>query len=69
MKKLNRDELIRLVEHITNASGCITDVDSLLNQFDANVPMPNASQLIFDPPNGRKMTAEEIVDLALENGN
>ncbi len=65
MSKLNRDELIRLVQHIMSTSGCIVDVDALLGKLEANVPHPNVSQLIFDPPSGKRMTAEEIVDEAL----
>ena len=65
MAKLSREELIRLVEHIMSASGCIVDLDALLNQFEENVGHPNASELIFNPPSGKKMTAEEIVDAAM----
>lgn len=64
-KKLNRDDLIRLVDRIMNSSGCIVDVDGLLNQFEANVTMRNAGELIFNPPEGRKLSAVEIVDRAL----
>jgi hypothetical protein len=67
MKQLDRDELIRLVQHIMTASGCVTDLDALLNQFEANVKRPNASELIFNPPSGKRMTAAEIVDLALDH--
>ena len=65
MAKLNREELIRLVKHIMSASGCVIDLDALLNQFDTNVSYPNASELIFNPPSGKQMTAEEIVDIAI----
>ncbi len=65
MSKLNREELVRLVQHIMTVSGCVVDLDALLNQFESNVAYPNASELIFNPPSGKRMTAEEIVDLAL----
>ena len=65
MAKLNRDELILLVQHIMTTSGCIVDVDGLLSKLEANVPHPNVSELIFNPPSGKAMTAEEIVDEAL----
>ena len=65
MSKLDRAGLIRLVEHIIKSSGCIMDVDALLTQFDNNVPMPEASRMIFDPPDGRRRSAEEIVDFAM----
>ena len=65
MSKLNRPELIRLVQHIMTTSGCVVDVDGLLNQLESNVPHPNVSELIFNPPSGKRLTAEEIVDEAL----
>jgi len=46
-------------------SGCIVDVDALLSRLEQNVPHPNVSELIFNPPSGKAMTAEQIVDLAL----
>lgn len=69
MAKLNRDELIRLVQHIMTTSGCVVDLDALLNEFESNVDYPNASELIFNPPSGKKMTATEIVDLAFSSSN
>jgi hypothetical protein len=65
MSKLNREELVRLVKHIMSSSGCVIDLDALLNQFESNVKYPNASELIFNPPSGRRMTAEEIVEIAV----
>ena len=65
MAKLDREQLIRLVQHIMTSSGCVTDLDALLNQFESNVSYPNASELIFNPPSGKRSTAEEIVDQAL----
>jgi len=67
MKQLDRDQLIQLVQQIMTASGCVTDLDALLNQFEANVKRPRASELIFNPPSGKKMTAAEIVDLAMSD--
>jgi len=65
MSKLTRDELIRLVQHIMTTSGCIVDVDALLGKLESNVPHPNVSELIFNPPSGKAMTPEQIVDEAL----
>ena len=62
---MTREELIQLVQHIMTTSGCVVDVDGLLHKLEANVPHPNVSQLIFNPPSGKRMTAEEIVDEAL----
>ena len=67
MSKLNREELIRLVQHIMTTSGCVVDVDALLSKLEANVSHPNVSELIFNPPSGKKMTAAEIVDEALNH--
>ena len=66
MAQLNRDELIRLVQHIMTTSGCIVDVDALLGKLESNMPHSNVSELIFNPPSGKAMTAEEIVDEALK---
>ena len=37
MTKLDREELIRLVDHIMTTSGCIVDVDALLSRLEQNV--------------------------------
>ena len=66
MAQLSRDELIRLVQHIMTTSGCVVDVDALLARLESNVPHPNVTELIFNPPGGKAMTAEEIVDEALK---
>ena len=60
-----RENLIELVERIRRESGCVFDVDGLLEKFEQLIPNKAASQLIFDPPDGRPRTAEEIVDEAL----
>lgn len=65
--KPSRQELIKLVHHIMTSSGCMIDVDSLIEKFEQSVPYPNAGELIFSPPSGKRMTAEEIVDLALND--
>ena len=66
MSQLNREELIRLVQHIMTTSGCVVDVDGLLSKLESNVRHPNISELIFNPPSGKAMTASEIVDEALK---
>jgi hypothetical protein len=65
-KNLDRDALIRLVQHIMTTSGCVVDVDGLISTLEANVPHPDPSGLIFNPPTGRAMTATEIVDIAMK---
>jgi len=64
-KKLDRAALIRLVQHIMTTSGCVVDVDGLISTLESNVPHPDPSSLIFNPPSGKAMTATEIVDIAL----
>ena len=61
----DREMLIRLVNRIQNESGCIVDLDALINKFEKSVKYPSASRLIFDPPDGRRRSPEEIVDVAL----
>lgn len=65
MNNPTRDDLIRLVDHIMTTSGCVVDVDALLGKLEASVPHPNVSELIFNPPSGKRMTAEQIVDEAM----
>jgi hypothetical protein len=62
--KLNRDELIALVQKIMAHAGSEAQVDAWIREFKQNVPHPAASDLIFwnfkEP-----LTAEAIVDEAL----
>lgn len=64
-----REKLLRLVNRIQNESGCIVDVDALIDQFERAVPNPAASQYLFDPPDGKSRTPDEIVDIALGKAN
>jgi hypothetical protein len=72
-KRLSRDELIELVERIMRAEGeTQEEADRLVELFEASVPRPDASDLIFwpklalgDASPGRELTAAEVVDLAL----
>lgn len=63
MRKLQRDELIALVDKIIKAEGSESEIDEWIVQLKESVPDPNVSDLIFysDEP----MTAEQIVDKAL----
>jgi hypothetical protein len=60
-----RDRLIQMVRKIQNASACVVDFDAMLSQLEEKIQDREVSQLIFDPPSGKALTAEEIVDLAL----
>ena len=61
---MSEEELIKLVKQIRLSSGCMIDLDGLLGKFEANVKDPAASQLIFESPTGRMLSAEEVVSKA-----
>ena len=61
---MSEEELIKLVKQIRVSSGCMMDLDGLLGKFEANVKDAAASQLIFESPTGRMLTAEEVVEKA-----
>ena len=64
---MQRDELIALVKQIKATSACVTDLDALLLKLEGSVPHPDVARLIFDPPGGRDLSAEEIVELAMSS--
>ena len=66
MKKIKRKEdLVELVRKILAAEGSEEEQDEMLNTLERNVPDPNVSDLIYYPPEGKQLTAEEIVERAL----
>jgi len=66
MNKITEEQLVDLVRQIANSSACMMDFDSLVSKLERNVPHPNASELIFNPPGGTVLSPEEIVRIALE---
>ena len=60
-----RERLIEMVRKIQNASACVVDFDAMLNRLEEKIKDKEISLLIFDPPSGKALSAEEIVDLAL----
>ena len=66
MKSMSENELVELVQQIANSSACMMDFDALVSKLERNVPHPNASELIFNPPGGKVLSPEEIVRMALE---
>ncbi len=64
---MNEQELIALVRQIASASACTMDFDSLLKKLEQNVPHPNPSELIFNPPGGTVLSPEEVVKLACQS--
>ncbi len=62
-----RPELVELVRRIMDGEGSTeVEADALIDLFQASVPHPAASDLIFYPPGGRSLTPEEVVDAALD---
>jgi hypothetical protein len=70
---VTRGELIRLVQRIRDLEDLEEwtpeERDRLIDLFEANVPHPMASSLVFAPElvtfEERELSAEEVVDLAL----
>ena len=60
-----RQLLIGMVDEVKSASACMVDFDSMLSRLESKIGDPRISELIFDPPGGTPLTAEQIVDLSL----
>ena len=67
MKK-TKDELIAMVDSVMKSSACMVDFDALMGPLEKQFPGVDIGKLIFDPPSGKRMKAEEIVDEALQSG-
>jgi hypothetical protein len=61
--RLSKEELVVLVTKIMNSAGTEAEIDEWERLVQQNVPHPEVSGLIFYPE--VKMSAEEIVDVAL----
>jgi len=61
----NRQRLIEMVQEVKSASACMVDFDSMLGRLESKIGDPRISELIFDPPGGTPLSAEQIVDLSL----
>ena len=68
MTETKKAKLVELVKEIQATSACVTDFDALMNRLEEKLGNPHIGKLIFDPPSGKKLSAEEIVDLALSQG-
>ena len=66
MKK-TKAQLISMVDSVMKASACMVDFDALMGPLEKQFPGVDIGQLIFDPPSGKRMKAEEIVDEALRS--
>ena len=61
----DREQLVQLVREVQNASACSMDFDALMNRVEKQFGDKQIGRLIFDPPGGTPLSAEEIVDIAL----
>jgi hypothetical protein len=62
---MTREELIELVRKISQAEGTEEELERMMITLKNNVRHPEVSDLIFYPPEGRRLSPEEIVDRAL----
>ena len=73
-QRLSCEQLIELVRKTMLAEADEAEMDDMVRTFEANVPHPDGSDLIFWPtgvphdPTQPEPTAEEIVDKALSFG-
>jgi hypothetical protein len=66
--KFTKAELIKLVTDIMETNGTEVEIDSWLDLWRANVPHPQAVDLIFYPDHfnlSNELTPTEIVNIAL----
>lgn len=64
--RLDREELIILVDKIMSGEGTEEEVCYWVALFESNVPHPSGADLIFYPEKEPE-TAEEVVDIALSS--
>lgn len=63
-----RDELIKMVREVQAASACVVDFDGMMNRLEEKLGNRRIGELIFDPPGGTPLTAEQIVDRVFRDG-
>lgn len=61
---MTREQLIELVAKIAAASGTEAEIEGWIDTVSASVPHPCWDDLLFNYH--KELTAEEVVDLALE---
>ena len=61
----SRAELVAIVQRIMDADGTEDEIDGMIDFVDSRVPHPEWMNLIFWPPGGKELTAEEVVEQAL----
>ena len=65
MDEEQKQVLIQMVTGIQNASACMVDLDSMLVKLESKIGDANVGQLIFEPHDGKILTAEEVVEVSL----
>ncbi len=60
-----RAQLIQMVQQIQNSSACVMDFDGMMSRLEQKIGDSQIGNLIFDPPGGKALTAEEIVEQSL----
>lgn len=60
-----RKHLVSIVQQIMDADGTEAELDNLMQELETSVPDPGVSDLIYYPPDGVGLTAEQVVDKAL----
>ena len=55
-----------MVREVQQASACMMDFDAMMNRIEKKFGNKQIGQMIFDPPGGKMLSAEEIVDIVLD---
>lgn len=61
--EIERNQIISLVQKISNAEGSEEELNAMMGYLVSSVPHPNVIDLIFDADTD--LTAEQIADIAL----
>lgn len=61
--------MVQLVREVQQASACMMDFDALMTRVEKKFGNKQVGKLIFDPPGGKMLSAEEIVDTLLNEKN
>jgi hypothetical protein len=67
MKK-TKNELVAMVDAVMKSSACTMDFESLIGPLEKQFSGVDIGQIIFNPSSGKRLSAEEVVDIALRGG-
>ena len=56
------ESLVQLFREIQLVSACTSDFDALMNRAEREFNSKEIGRLIFDPPGGKPLSAEEVVE-------